>query len=77
MSMVSRFLALCLLAAPTPALAYMGPGLGVGAISVALGITGSLLLGLLATIWYPLKRLFRRFRRKPGPDASIESKTPE
>lgn len=50
------------LAAPEPAQAYIGPGLGAGAISVALGIVGSLLLGIVSVVWYPIKRLFRRMR---------------
>lgn len=55
--------ALVLLSAtPTPALAYMGPGLGFGAFGTALGVVGALLLGLISVLWYPLKRLYRRLR---------------
>ena len=45
-----------------PALAYMGPGLGLGAIGAALGIVAALLLALLSIVWYPCKRLLRRMR---------------
>jgi len=45
-----------------PALAYMGPGLGLGAIGTALGVLAALLLALLSIIWYPMKRLLRRMR---------------
>jgi uncharacterized membrane protein YadS len=48
----------------TPALAYMGPGIGLGAISTSLGILGAILLGLVSILWYPLKRLFRRIRKE-------------
>ncbi len=53
---------LAALATPAPALAYMGPGLGLGAITTSLGILGALLLGLISLLWYPLKRLIRRLR---------------
>lgn len=43
-----------------PSYAYVGPGLGVGTIGVVLGIIGSIILALIAVIWYPLKRLFKR-----------------
>lgn len=52
---------LCLsaLTAP-PALAYIGPGAGVGAIAAALGVLGAIGLSLIAVIYYPIKRLLRR-----------------
>ena len=54
------------LAAATPAEAYIGPGVGLGAVSVALGVIGSILLGIFSVLWYPFKRLIRRIRRRPG-----------
>jgi hypothetical protein len=51
-----------LLASPAPALAYMGPGIGLGAASTALSILGALVLGLISILWYPAKRLVRRLR---------------
>jgi len=54
--------------APAPVFAYMGPGLGVGALGAALGVVASLLLVLISVVWYPLKRLARRSRsRRAGP----------
>ena len=47
---------------PSLALAYVGPGLGLGAIAVILGILLSLGLAVFALVWYPLKR--RRAERK-------------
>jgi hypothetical protein len=54
---------------PAPALAYMGPGLGLGAIGTALGLVGAVLLGLFSVLWYPCKRLVRRLRRRQRVDA--------
>lgn len=51
------------LAAAAPAHAYLGPGLGLGAIAASLGVMGSILLGLLSVLWYPVKRFARRLRR--------------
>lgn len=58
-----RFLALALaLSAPLAAQAYTGPGLGLGAVGVALGLVGSIFLAIVSVIWYPVKRLVRRIR---------------
>jgi len=43
----------------TPAYAYIGPGVGVGAIAVVFGVIASIFLAFVAIIWYPLKRLFK------------------
>ena len=55
--------ALLIAALPTPALAYGGPGLGLGIISVVFGVLGAVVLGFIAILWYPFKRLIRRMRR--------------
>ncbi|MBB4841134.1 hypothetical protein HNP52_004231 [Sphingomonas kyeonggiensis] len=58
-----RFLSLALaLTAPLAAQAYTGPGLGLGAIGVAFGLIGSILLAIVSVVWYPVKRLVRRIR---------------
>ena len=49
---------------PPLALAYIGPGLGAGAVAVVLGLVVGFLMLVVGVIWYPLKRLFRRIRRK-------------
>ncbi|PIP03098.1 MAG: hypothetical protein COX55_01715, partial [Zetaproteobacteria bacterium CG23_combo_of_CG06-09_8_20_14_all_54_7] len=54
---------------PLNAYAYIGPGLGIGTIGAVLGILGSLVLALIAIIWYPLKRLFKKKRNRNN-DAS-------
>ena len=40
--------------------AYIGPGLGLGAITVALGGVGFFLFVLFTALWYPFKHLLRR-----------------
>ena len=44
--------------------AYVGPGLGAGAIGVILGLFASVLVAIFAIFWYPIKLtvLFKKFR---------------
>ncbi len=43
-----------------PAQAYVGPGLGLGAIGVVLGLIFSFVLAFFAFVWMPIKRLFSK-----------------
>lgn len=57
---LSKVLIACgVLSLPTPALAYIGPGAGMGAIAVTLAIVIGVLLLLIGLVWYPLKRLMK------------------
>lgn len=56
--------ALLLLATPGLAHAYMGPGLGMGFLGAVFGVIGSIFLGIAAIVWYPIKRLLRRMKRR-------------
>lgn len=67
-----------LLCQPVPAWAYMGPGLGLGAIGSVLGMVGAVFLAIVAVVWYPFKRLIRRMRGQPSTGAvrtNVTSKT--
>lgn len=55
--LATLYLAILLLVGAQPALAYVGPGLGLGAIGAILGVGLSILLAILAVFWYPVKRL--------------------
>lgn len=55
---------------PDIANAYVGPGLGAGAIGVIIGIIGSIFIALFAIIWYPLKRLFKKNKKGKSPNIS-------
>lgn len=54
------FLALLLVAAP--AMAYVGPGAGLGGIGALLGMIGAAILGFLGILWYPIKRMIKKSR---------------
>lgn len=47
---------------------YIGPGLGGGVIAAVIGFIASLFLALFAIIWYPVKRLIARFKKKQDED---------
>jgi len=54
---------------PSASLAYVGPGLGLGAIGSFFALLGAMLFGVLGFIWYPIKRLIRRLRPQQSDDA--------
>ncbi|HWZ15296.1 MAG TPA: hypothetical protein VNW95_08655 [Mucilaginibacter sp.] len=43
---------------------YIGPGLGGGVITAVLGFLASIFLALFAIIWYPIKKVISKFRKK-------------
>ena len=47
-----------------PTHAYIGPGMGAGALAVALGVLGSIFLALFAVIYYPVKRMLKQRKTK-------------
>jgi hypothetical protein len=55
---------LVLLGVSLDALAYVGPGLGAGALAAVLGIVAGILMLVVGVVWYPLKRLYRRYRER-------------
>ena len=40
--------------------AYLGPGLGLGAIGAVIGLFVAVFLSIVGVIWYPLKRMMRK-----------------
>lgn len=49
---------------PSLAHAYVGPGLGLGAVSSFFTLIGAIFLGIVGFIWYPIKRLLRMLRSR-------------
>ncbi|MEZ5888487.1 MAG: hypothetical protein R3D56_16630 [Paracoccaceae bacterium] len=50
---------------PGMALAYIGPGVGAGAIGAVIGVIGSIFLAIFAVLWYPIKRMMKG-KKKTG-----------
>jgi hypothetical protein len=59
--MVTPLLVAALLFAmkPAAAMAYIGPGVGAGAIAAVIGVIGSILLAIIAVVYYPIKRMLK------------------
>ena len=53
-----------LLAAPQGTGAYIGPGAGIAAIGTVIALVGGILLAIMAFLWYPIKRLLAKIRKK-------------
>jgi hypothetical protein len=53
-----------MMAVPQVAIAYIGPGAGIAAIGTVLALIGGILLAILAFIWYPIKRLLAKIKKK-------------
>jgi membrane protein implicated in regulation of membrane protease activity len=66
--------ALALCALGSPALAYIGPGVGAGAVAAVFGVLGSIFLAIVGVVYYPIKRLLKK-RKAPssGADEREES----
>ena len=62
--------ALALLLLPSAALAYIGPGVGAGAIAAVVGVIGSVLLAIVAVIYYPIKRMLKRRKGRAAKSAN-------
>jgi hypothetical protein len=67
--MVNLFCALAallfMLCSPSDsAQAYIGPGVGAGVVATVLGVVSSICLLLVGIIYYPIKRIVKKLRRK-------------
>lgn len=57
-------LAAALVFVPTMAEAYIGPGVGAGALAAVLGVIGSIFLAIFVLVFYPIKRLLKGRKAK-------------
>jgi TM2 domain-containing membrane protein YozV len=56
--------ALSLALLPVAAQAYIGPGVGAGALGAVVGVIGAVFLAIFAVLWYPIKRMMKG-KKKP------------
>ena len=63
----NAILAVGLTLVASPALAYVGPGLGLGVVGAVLGVILAVFLAIFALFLGPIKRLFggKKSRKKP------------
>lgn len=70
---MKRGLLVCLLLVLAPvgaANAYIGPGVGAGAIGAVLGVLGGIGLAIFSIIYYPIKRALKMKKKKAKPAES-------
>jgi hypothetical protein len=58
------WIVLALALSPASVQAYVGPGMGAGAVAGVLGVLAGLLMLVVGVFWYPIKKLARRLRKK-------------
>ncbi|ASJ70714.1 hypothetical protein [Granulosicoccus antarcticus] len=58
-----------------PAMAYVGPGLGMGVIGTIFGVLAAIVLALFGLFWYPLKRAFNKKKTGSNPATSQAAAT--
>lgn len=63
-----QFFMIVVMLAPTSALAYIGPGAGLGAIATFFAVALGILLLLVGFLWYPLKRILKKQRHTETED---------
>ena len=56
-------LIIILLSISSPAVAYIGPGMGGGVIAAVLGVVGAVLLALFGILYYPIKRMLKNRKK--------------
>lgn len=61
----------------TAAHAYVGPGLGLGALAVVAGIVMSVFLAIVSVVWYPVKRLLRKDAKRTSRERERRSQAEE
>jgi hypothetical protein len=66
-------IALAALFVSAEAHAYVGPGAGLSAIGSVLALIGGALMLILGFAWYPIKRLYRRWKSRSAPGPERES----
>ena len=53
--------------------AYIGPGLGLGTVGILIGILGSIILALIAVLWYPFKRILKKIKKTKNLESEEDS----
>ena len=48
---------------PSNTFAYLGPGLGGGVVIATLGLLFVIVAGIFGILWFPLKKLFMKFKK--------------
>lgn len=55
-----------------PALAYIGPGMGLGFIGSLFGMIAAVFIAIFGFVWYPIKRMMKGRRSAKATDDEDE-----
>ena len=69
--------ALVLAMQPGIAMAYIGPGVGLGAIGAVVGVIGAVFLAIFAVVWYPIKRMMKGGKKPASAAKKAQTAKPE
>ena len=61
---------------PNSADAYIGPGAGLSAIGSLLALLGAVLLIIVGFVWYPVKRIMRKWKAAHTDQEDTEADNP-
>lgn len=68
--------ACCVWLTPAIANAYIGPGAGLSALGSLLALLGAALLTIVGFVWYPVKRMLRKWRATHAAEDDQEDESP-
>jgi hypothetical protein len=68
--------AVCVLALPSRADAYIGPGAGITVIGTVVAFFAAIFFAIVGFIWYPIKRLIAFFRARAAKHAADHKPLP-
>jgi hypothetical protein len=60
---------------PQCVFAYIGPGAGISAIGTVVAFIGAILLAIVGFVWYPMKRMLAKLRKKEKGEQESEQET--
>ena len=61
------------ISAATPALAYLGPGAGLGMLGSLFAVIGAVLLAILGLLILPVRMMLKKRREKQGSQPTAQS----
>lgn len=67
---IAAYIFFCAFTLASPSHAYLGPGLSTGTVGIILGILASVVVAIIAVVWYPIKRLLNKFTKKEFGDSA-------